>query len=84
MRYMAPVTRLGDDERVVFSYAVHPTDQTGPVHNGFVKDQKTAFRAGYRRGQLNMRVRVTLKIFSACFQKIQGLMPRPGVKYWKS
>ena len=84
MRYMAPVARLGDDERVVLSDAVHPTDQTSPAHNGFVKDQKTAFRAGSRRGQLNMWVRVTLKIFSACFQKIQRLMPRPGVKYWKN
>ena len=48
--YVAPVTRRGDDERVVFSDAVHPIDQIGPAHNGFVKGQKTAFRAGSRNG----------------------------------
>lgn len=47
---MALVTRLGDDERVVFSDAAHPIDQIGPAHNGFVKGQKTAFRAGSRNG----------------------------------
>ena len=81
---MALVTRLGDDERVVFSDAVHPTDQIGPAHKGFVKDQKTVFRAGFRGGQLNMRVRVISKISSALLQKIQRLMPRPRLKCWKS
>jgi hypothetical protein len=62
---MALVTRLGYAERVVFLDVVHPTDQIGPAHNGFVKDQKTAYGAGSRYGQLNIRVRVIWKISSS-------------------
>ena len=43
--YEALMTRLGADEMVAFSDAVHPTHQSRPAHGWFPEGQKTAIRA---------------------------------------
>ena len=43
--YNALMKRLGPDEMVVFSDAVHPEYQSRPAHGWFPKGQKTAVRA---------------------------------------
>ena len=44
-KYETLMMRLGADEMIVFSDAVHPEHQSRPAHGWFLKTQKTAIKA---------------------------------------
>lgn len=71
--YDALMTGLRDDERVVFSDAVHPTHQSRPAHGWFPKDQKTAIKACSGRRRLNIQGSIDLETFNFTFVEAEKI-----------
>lgn len=71
--YEALMNRLGHDEMVVFSDAVHPTHQSRPAHGWFPKDQKTAIKSTSGRKRLNIQGALDLETFSFTFVEAEKI-----------
>lgn len=71
--YEALMTRLGADEMVLFSDAVHPTHQSRPAHGWFPKTQKTAIKATSGRKRLNIQGALDLETFQFTFVEAQRI-----------
>lgn len=71
--YEALMTRLGDDEMVVFSDAVHPTHQSRPAHGWFPKGQKTAVKSTSGRKRLNIQGALDLETFQFTFVEAEKI-----------
>jgi transposase len=64
---------LGNDERVVFSDAVHPTHQSRPAHGWFPKNQKTAIKSTSGRKRLNIQGAIDLETFQFTFVEAEKI-----------
>jgi transposase len=71
--YEALMTRLEDDEMVVFSDAVHPTHQSRPAHGWFPKGQKTAIKSTSGRKRLNIQGALDLETFQFTFVEAEKI-----------
>lgn len=84
-KYEALMTRLGDDEMVVFSDSVHPTHQSRPAHGWFPKDQKTAVKSSSGRKRLNIQGVLDLETFQFTFveaEKINAQTTKQMLENW--
>ena len=71
--YEALLRRLGADEMVVFSDAVHPTHQSRPAHGWFPRGRKTAIRASSGRQRLNIQGALDLETFRFTFVEAEKI-----------